>query len=569
MCKYPTYSPTKMPLLKMNDLCNKYQRKLTHPITQIVCCAIFVILTVVLLPSCTHMKNPQWTEIDDLLWNSPDSCLHCLEQMDYSTWNRHQQQIWVLKHEHARMKLNHGIEDDSVVIRLKEYFEGKKDYQHAGEACYLLGRNIAVENAPLATYYLKRAEAAFDQCENGYPIMIGMTYYSLGMCEEDNRLFEVARNYYCKALPYMQSNPYYAACAYRNIFRCSDETDSQVNSFIDSALLYARLTPYEDIIREIEIIKYDNLLQFDTSLIFENEKYLCDSLGYYVYANKLAEHYLNNNLLDSAQYYIDLLALDTANSVWSKEHYYYLQAQHLSAIGKKDSAIIVLQDLHNRQTAEIENSAYTRMYMVEQHYDAERERAGKEKAQLQRRIAYLVVVILMVLMVLGAGVLIYRWQRERAQALLLAEQNKHLQDIILQKRKALHKQLLVRIEISKNFRKQMMAGNHLTAEQLEKVIQDTLYFDQEHWQAFAREFDDAYDNLLVRIAQTYQSVSVQDLQYIALVVTGCDTESISLILNLSNRTIWNRKHRIRQHLNLPQDTDLDEWLRNRITPTFD
>lgn len=471
----------------------------------------------------------------------------------------------LLKKEHAYLKLLYGLSDDQQAQVLLSYFEDTNDFCHTGEAHYIVGANYyAHQNGELAVYHLKQAEELLLRSHEIPSTLLGMTYYQLGNVMEEARLFQIANDYFLKALTFLQdtSNPYYLAYLYRDLARsCTIEQKEEVKAYVDSAMHYAAWVQDMGLCRELEIILYENCLNQDTSLILRNQKYLCDSLRYYVYAEDIASYYIRKGQIDSALQYLNILAEDTAYHIWSKEHYWYHMAECLEANHAYAEAIATLSNLHQWQTNEIETSANERAYMVEQRYDAERERSRKQRAESQLHMTIVIGVASILLLISFFFIVYFAWRNEKTKVTLRENEKLMLEQLIKNKRDALKAIFRTRADISKKlYKKDLITHKTWTPATVKKLLYQITMAEDSDWKSILHEFDLAYNQLLSRIKEAYPAITKGDQQYIVLSLLGCSPEDISVLMGTSNRTIWNRKQVVKRHLGLPQEVDLDEWL---------
>ena len=68
-----------------------------------------------------------------------------------------------------------------------------------------------------------------------------------------------------------------------------------------------------------------------------------------------------------------------------------------------------------------------------------------------------------------------------------------------------------------------------------------------------------YANLLRDIQNYYPKITEKDLQYIALAKSGLSINDMCYLLDVSERTLWNRRQRIKGHIG-NADMDVDEWI---------
>lgn len=77
-----------------------------------------------------------------------------------------------------------------------------------------------------------------------------------------------------------------------------------------------------------------------------------------------------------------------------------------------------------------------------------------------------------------------------------------------------------------------------------------------------QNFNALYGGLLEHLRTEHPLLTTQDEQVIVLGVLGFSNSNIAFLLNISDRTIWNRRQKIRDRLGDPQ-MDLDQWVSDR------
>lgn len=560
-----------------------------HPIfiRPVFLLSLGVVFSLFSFSSCSqsHLSD-EIAEAEELLWSAPDSCLAFLEGLDYSTLSEYDSCVCALQREHALFKVQYGLEDDSNVMALKDYFEAQGDHRYAGEACYIVGRNLVLQqNLPMATFYQKAAEEHLLNAKRVPAQLLGLVYYGLGKTAEYERLFEVANEYNTKALPYFlaSGDSLYISCAYRDIAKSNVWGVDYSVEMLDSAAQYLPTTAGNGYRLEIEKTRVLCFLNEDSTQFLQIYHSLCDSLHIYQHAAILCQHYLDNHRLDSAAYYLALSELDTINSTWSKEHYLFNKARYYHEIGRKDSAYFILRDLHLWQTEEIEASAHTRAYMVEQRYDAERERADRIEAEADKHRAHLIIFIVCISALLLTALLLMLLQREhmkkiREEALAKAEmermkvEHEYQKQQLLQKHENLRKQLLLRqqnlqdqlklrLSITSEMKKQRSRGEKFTESAYNRLISAAVFLSREQLDQLKEDFDAAYAGLLANLSARYKLTST-DTFYIVLITLGCSINEISELANVSAHSVGNRKQMLRQHVGA--DCNIDDWLRAEV-----
>lgn len=516
-------------------------------------CECFATFCLVFLSSCqTQMQQNQLLSAEDQLWQNPSECLTSLDSIEYDKLTRKEQLRWQLCYEHAFFRCHHVCHNDSILKQLAFDFTQGKDYAHAGEAYYVLGSTYCTSNQPhLATYYLKQAEHNLLLGKTPNDNLLGITYFRLGSAATRERLFHVANDYFQKSIPYLRhtDNTLYIACAYRDyaLSMNNDQRDSAL-LLMDSALYYIQKTSNIAIRSEIECLSIQ--IHHSDSIspeIITKYHYLCDTLGISTYAANLARYYLDELLLDSAKLYLSILETDTANNIWTKEHYLSLSSQYQSAMGHPDSALAILAYLHEWQTQEIENTSFVRTYTIAQQLDVAHANEENLRLQLRQQQMYLIitVLILFVLLLCVVGIFIRLRQQEiETKNAVLAAQNE-------EKRAALLTQLnhVLSNATAKN-KKEYLHGQCLDNQQLEQLRID---------------FDLCYDNLLSRLQSQHPLLTSNDIDVIICIILNYNTEDCCILLSYNSKnTLWQRRKRIKQHLGLEANIDLDTYLRGLV-----
>lgn len=179
-------------------------------------------------------------------------------------------------------------------------------------------------------------------------------------------------------------------------------------------------------------------------------------------------------------------------------------------------------------------SKSTEMDILQEHLLQEK------RLRQQRHWGLSLLLVLVACVVLLLIVLRIRWQREQYRHQLLVLEQNQLRQNLNSKREVLRSRLRERLTM------------------MDQTI---------NWETFYAEFDAAYDGLLTHIKDTYPDLTEIDIRYIALTCMHFDTSDICLLLNLTKRTIYNRRQILRQRLNL-SDSDLDIWLVS-LDPTLE
>lgn len=531
---------------------------------------ILIIVTIsVAAIGCQSHKNSEIIQTaDSLLWASSTSCQTYIDKNQDKVTAYEQKRLFLTK-EHAKFRSQMDFENDSVLDELAVYFEKNLDYDAVGEIKYLQGaRQLHLGEYFKATEYLKEAEKSYAKATFNKPLLIGMLYFYLGAATERSRFFDIACEYYTKALPHLyESNiPLYISAAYHHLGKSTHDEDS-AKLFLDSAYYYATQIDDPFYRKEIEVVK---ALSFNNDETENQEKlindilYLCDSCHQYYYISPLAHIYLNKNELNKAQIILQKLATDTAIDIWAKEQYYTIKAELAYKSKNKDEAYATIKALHKWQTEEIENSAFANTYIISQKYDVAKEQELRLQEQIQKQRAYFWIVIVLLVCICIGGYTYYIYKKGKLELQISEEQKKRLEQELNINRAVLRARISERLEFARHL--YFWGSHHSEAipDILGSLSPTRARNDSSNWKEFYQEFNLCYNNLLERLVNDFPALTDTDLQYIVITYLGFNITDMAFILRIKTRTIWNRRSHVKQHMSMPEDKNLDDWIVNEM-----
>lgn len=531
---------------------------------------LFVALAVVMTAcggSRVTIGNAQLQGAVDSLWSNLPWAWEELQRVPVDRLTEAERHIFTITRAHALLKRERVLPQGWDVEQEAAFCLKKGLERFAGEAYYVEGAALNVQGKDAeAMQRLKEAEQAFDEAEVP-DILRGMTYYKMGRISETEQLYSVARRYYEQAVPYLERAglALYAACGWRELARTSKDSVLQ-REYFEKALRYrAEL----DTLTLLDI-RYSALSRLapQSPELIKISRYLCDSAGQKRYAYDLVRYYLRVNRLDSAETYLAVLARDTNNLGWSRDKYAFLKSQYLKARGADSEAYTTLLGLYNKQSGEIEASGMTRTFTISEQFDNASAREQNLQLQVEKQRLYMVLVGLLAL-VLGVVTVMIIWTSRR-RAIHLVRQAESEAEIrrlsaeLALRREGMQRELAQRIRLSKNLQESIVRHKE---EELpgwaKEFVETNIFTTEEQWASFREEFNASYGNLLTRLKEEHEALTPADLQVIALTVLGVDISDICLLLNLTKRTVWSRRLRIKEHLGLGAEDQLDDWLREK------
>ena len=530
----------------------------------------FWVLAVLLmvLAGCTErgneVQNASLKVAVDSLWNNPQLAMTTLEGIEQDSLTETERHIFIITRAHAKLKLERVLEDEDALNGAAAYCEEKRLGRYAGEAYYIEGayRNLTGRDAE-AMQLLKQAERAFEG-EQVPDILLGMTYYKMGRISETEQLYAVAERYYEQAVPHLDSAalPLYAACGWRELGRTTQDSAVRKEAFERALLLSESL----DTLTRLDI-RYAALSKLDPQSpeLIEISRYLCDSAGQNRYAYDLVKCYLNSNRLDLARKYLDVLAADTAELEWSRDKYAFLLSRYQRARGQNAQAYETLLSLYNKQSGEIEASGMARTFTIAEQFDNASAREQNLQLQVEKQRLWMALFVVLVVILVGLIVLVIIASRRRTRRLVQeAEQQMQIDRLHAEveiRRASMGRLLAQRIQLSKSMQESMKRHKEDNVPAwVQEFVETNLVMTDEQWNAFQQEFNANYGNVLVRLKKEHPQLTASDLQVIALTVLGIDISDICRLLNLTKRTVWGRRLRIKDHLGLTSENQLDEWL---------
>lgn len=525
----------------------------------------FACLPLLLLSACQptmRIEDPSLLQACGALWTDTrlaDSLYAEVDPLSLSSYELHRR---ALLKAHIDLKLRQTIESGTDLQQLAAWFISHDDDASAAESFYIAGAhaNWLDDNAE-AMRMLKEAESL-------HPggIISGMTYYKMGRISEAEQLYEVALEYYDRAVSYIEPTglPLYQACAWRELGRT--RADSTSAHCFGKALSYARLTG--DTILCLDIRYAAATLEPGNPEAINLSRFMCDSAGINRYAYDLVKHYIRSGKADSARHYLDILAHDTVSLQWSANQYTLWESRYKHLTGHDNEAYSELLHLYNRLYDQTEQENRTQTFAIAQRYDNEAERAKNLQLRLEKQRLYFTLAGILALVLLGIAIALVLISRRRTQHLLeQAEKEQQIASLKTElqlRRDALRRVLEQRISLTKNLQEAMLHKHQEdeVPEWAQEFVQQNIFSTGQQWQAFREEFNGCYGNLLEQLQTEHPKLTAVDQQVIALILIGLDTADICLLLGLTQRTIWSRRLRIKQHLELEENVELDEWLRS-------
>lgn len=401
--------------------------------------------------------------------------------------------------------------------------------------------------------------------------LLGLTWFRLGNTSESDMLYDIAQNYYRKAIPMLNpdSNALFLSCLYRDIARTmvitgNGERDS-VFWYFFQAEEFARAAQSEILLLDIDAYRYQLCFPDSVAHRLAVCKQLAEEYGVPSRNSEIVELLLAQHATDSAAYYLEhLQPTDSAYTYWFEQSYAYLNSKILCQRGQTDSAYAILLDLYDRKIEERQRDAGARTYALSLHYDVAREQQLAQEAQRERQWQQKISVVLVLLSAVLVLLLLVSWRywvhRRREQTMQLeALRNKYVQQLQL----ALER-LQQKVNLTREIEMQRMRGNEVKFPKwLQTYRDEQLTMNKESLDELIASIDKALDGAISRLRAEYPELTESDMQFAILSIIGASDNDMSVVLNVQKQTIYHRRQIVRKHVN-PDIDDIDAWLRQYV-----
>jgi hypothetical protein len=545
---------------------------------------LFGILTV-LAVSCKHSytENKTILKAEQFLFTYPDSAFLLLKsiknpenlsQADYAAWCLH--------YTHAQYKLYLDIKSDSLIKIAINYYDNTSFYINSGTSFYLLGCISELKkDKKKAMLCYKNADNILSNEKKSMPQQIkikGLINYRISNLYLNDEYYsdaEININIAIRYFETMKDNRYLAYChrTKAEIYYRQEKPNALVIKEAEISKKFAINDSNNDLYNEILVFQGKLLVSSDlieskntllTALKSSSDNQDLYSLLTYVYAK------LNNT--DSAKYYKSYVALDQEDLnrmllLQLSESYIYLNED------SKEMAFMNYENAYNLRERIYKENIKEQLIRIDKQYDLSKKEAEKAKLEIQNQkniilIAFLSITVLAVLLIL---LFITNINKKRQAALIIEKQQLEFEVKTKQvendkKLKILHSNLQNKIDNTLQFKK--LQTNFSKAERKEEFIADITrqsVLTNVEWQFYIYEANELFEGKILKLREQYPQLTDADMNVIALICLGIDIGNSIILLDYSSfNTMYIRRNRIKNHLGLDKNTDLEKWLNEFI-----
>lgn len=244
----------------------------------------------------------------------------------------------------------------------------------------------------------------------------------------------------------------------------------------------------------------------------------------------------------------------------------------MEALKEYKQAYHLIESAYLRQDTIFREQLQSQSYKIDKQFDLTEKEKENAALKLANRtkiicITLLIILLLLILLLFQRRNIIHK-QKQAAleinqQKLEFELREKELENN--RKHELLLSKLQQRIEMTLRFNKiQQGVINPKKQEDFVDTMLNQIILVKKEWQYYIDETNSLYNNKLVDLKEKYSELTPTDLIVIVLISLGLDISDSCVLLNLSKETMYVRRKRIKKHLNLDNEIDLDKWIKQTI-----
>lgn len=548
----------------------------------------------VLLGSCVE-KNVSnvFDKVEGYMDVCPDSALLLLEQIPHSEELRGKQRAdYALLLTQARDK-NYldSLQSDSLIKIAVDYYKNGEDKVKAGKALFYYGKVMHLQdNDTLAIQAYLSALAKLEKTEE-YKLQ-GFVHEYIGVLNTDRKLYKDALdNYQSSAYCFQKAvDTLGVIYVYRDIARIYyvEQQYDSVYNYINRALSlceekkgcidFERVTPS---LLQVKGIAKRNEGDLENAIILlktavETEQ---DRHSMHHCSMSLGNIYLNQNKLDEAKRYFTLaLKSERPRTLAGAYHYLYLlekrQKKYAMALYFKEKSDSLLSvDLDAKQASQI--------LTLQRKYEKGKLLLEKQQVEHEKKIQFyfgMVIVLFIILLCLVLYFLLRKKYKEmfRKNMQVIKENEcmikRYVYELDMLKQKAgetaetnrekvgkLNQKILLLESENKKIRENVCVNGVYLLDQLKKEKLIVKNMTKQEKEQLLEYMDLIYGNLISRLKKDFKLTS-GNLILIALLKVGFTTTELMFTFDCEMNSIFTKKRRLRESLNLDTTDKLEEFI---------
>ena len=548
----------------------------------------------VLLGSCVE-KNVSnvFDKVEGYMDVCPDSALLLLEQIPHSEELRGKQRAdYALLLTQARDK-NYldSLQSDSLIKIAVDYYKNGEDKVKAGKALFYYGKVMHLQdNDTLAIQAYLSALAKLEKTEE-YKLQ-GFVHEYIGVLNTDRKLYKDALdNYQSSAYCFQKAvDTLGVIYVYRDIARIYyvEQKYDSVYNYINRALSLCEkkkgCISFERVIPSLLQVKGiakrnegdlgDAIALLKTAVETEQDRHSMHHCSM-----SLGNIYLNQNKLDEAKRYFTLaLKSERPRTLAGAYHYLYLlekrQKKYAIALYFKEKSDSLLSvDLDAKQASQI--------LTLQRKYEKGKLLLEKQQVEHEKKIQFyfgMVIVLFIILLCLVLYFLLRKKYKEmfRKNMQVIKENEcmikRYVYELDMLKQKAgetaetnrekvgkLNQKILLLESENKKIRENVCVNGVYLLDQLKKEKLIVKNMTKQEKEQLLEYMDLIYGNLISRLKKDFKLTS-GNLILIALLKVGFTTTELMFTFDCEMNSIFTKKRRLRENLNLDTNDKLEEFI---------
>lgn len=533
---------------------------------------ILVVALAVICLGCTSLDvRKSLEDVESYIMERPDSALAVLDSMDRSLLSSDRTRAHhALLYAMALDKNFIDVSDDSIARVAVDYYSRRGSDRHHARSLYYLGIAYFYQGAyDKSILELTKAEEVARECDSLYWGMTKSFQAKVYDCtynnkEEQKCLLEAYRiyngindNYKSQFVSLRLAMSYSSAFCYENSERMylelidSQNVDSLVRAYALSGLAFMNVARDQS---DIALKIYEDLITEGSKVITEQD--------YWAYAYALC--------VSGRDQEADDLVLDLNKETTSA---LYWQYRICDERGQYEKALRFLEESNFNDNKIIEKTLNHSLSLTQRnYYEAQYELAGY-KAKNRTKTAVLVIIIsaLLVCIILWSASVRIKHQREEKEMYLqyANEISRQLDASKKDNYPSLKKKYLdlykTRFEtIGSLYEQYSLSFGKNNAEHLiyERVVTMVDEFRKEFSDTaeFEAMLDADLDNIMTHLRNEVPKLKQADVTMFCFMALGFDVTTISHLMNVSMNTVYIRRSRLRQKIELTCPEHLDLFL---------
>ena len=543
---------------------------------KLYCFALLCIILTSCKPEYTSNKTIQHAE--SLMNSAPDSAYQLLSSIkNPDNLSKADYAAWCLQYTNAQYKSYKDIKSDSLIQLAIRYYSKSNLPLYEGTAYYLSGCIFKMHrNNKKAMLAFKQAYDLLSKTQENN--LKGLVDFKIGDIYLQDELFNESLVYYKKSLFYFNrsKNKQYQAYAYRAL----SDTYSRLNYASKSILEYNDLAIklskesgdsknyYDNLARKGELL-YNQDYSRATEYLLQGFRHIPAQRSYY--AAFLAYTYSKLNRLDSAKYYHQISLTDTVEAR-TKILIYLTGAYVIKAEGNQNRAFNYMERAYVVRDSMFQQSMRNQLIRIDKQYDI----AKKEKENAELKIANQRIIILTTFFAIGFLVILIMLllirNRHKIKQVAFEMKNQLLEfDIKTEKTEHEQKRMLLLSKL-KNRIENTLIFNQLKTGYLKEGKKDDFIHEitkqsvisEKERQFYIDEVDSLFYKKINGLKDKINELTSSDLIVISLMCLEIDITDCCSLLDMNINTMYVRRKRIKKHIGLSKEDDLEDWIKENI-----